>query len=151
MKLHEFVIGAAITVAIAIPASAGRGAEVRHVPAGDVAAAFAKGKPLVETDGYKVHASRREGPGQAEVHVADTDVIYVVEGSATLVTGGSVESGTAVAPGEIRGGSITGGTSRALAKGDVVVVPNGTPHQFTAVSNPLLYYVVKVTSAGATR
>ena len=151
MKLHEIVIGAAIAVAIAIPATAGRGSEVRYVPAGEVAAAFAKGKPLLETDGYKVHASRREGPGQAEVHVTDTDVIYVVEGTATLVTGGTVESGATIAPGEIRGASIKGGTSRALAKGDVVVVPNGTPHQFTAVSNPLLYYVVKVTSVGAAR
>src|SRR6266496_3962277 len=52
-----------------------------------VAAAFVKGMPLLETAGYKVHASRRVEPGQAEIHTLDTDVIYVVDGSATLVTG----------------------------------------------------------------
>ncbi len=54
----------------------------------NVSAAFAKGMPLLETAGYKVHASRRVEPGQAEIHTLDTDVIYVVDGSATLVTGG---------------------------------------------------------------
>ena len=151
MKLHEIVIGAAIAAAIAIPATASRGSEVRYVPATDVAAAFAKGMPLIESDGYKIHASRREGPGQAEVHVVDTDVIYVVEGTATFLTGGTVEKGATVAPGEIRGASIAGGTSRALGKGDVVVVPNGVPHQFVTASNPFLYYVVKVASTGAAK
>ena len=53
-----------------------------------VAAAFAKGIPLIETDDYKIHASRREAPGVAEVHTRDTDIAYVIQGSATLVTGG---------------------------------------------------------------
>lgn len=109
-------------------------------------AAFAAGKPLVETESYKVHASRREAPGQAEVHQRDTDIIYVLEGSATIVTGGTAVRATAIAPGELRGPSIEGGTPRTLAKGDVLVVPNGTAHQFTQVTAPFLYYVVKVTA-----
>jgi mannose-6-phosphate isomerase-like protein (cupin superfamily) len=63
---------------------------VTYLPAAQVAAAFAKGQPLLETDRYKVHASRREAAGQAEVHARDTDVFYVVSGSATFVTGGRV-------------------------------------------------------------
>ena len=63
-------------------------ANIHSIDAKYVAAAFAKGLPLLETAGYKVHASRRVEPGQAEIHTLDTDVIYVVEGSATLVTGG---------------------------------------------------------------
>ncbi len=47
-----------------------------------VAAAFAKGTPLLETAGYKVHASRRVEPGQAEIHTLDTDVIYVARSAA---------------------------------------------------------------------
>ena len=67
-----------------------------YIPAGKVAAAFEKGVPLVETAGYKVHASRREAPGMAEVHVRDTDVIYVIEGTATVITGGEVVEGKTI-------------------------------------------------------
>src|SRR5213596_2480944 len=53
-----------------------------------VDAAFAKGMPLLETNNFKIHASRRETPGLAEIHTRDTDIVYVLEGAATLVTGG---------------------------------------------------------------
>ena len=81
----------------------------------------------------------------AEVHELDTDIIYVLDGTASLVTGGEVVDGKTTAPSEIRGASIRGGESRTLAKGDVLVVPNGTPHWFREVRGPFLYYVVKVT------
>lgn len=109
-------------------------------------AAFAKGRPLLETAAYKIHASRRDAPGQAEVHARDTDIIYVLEGAATIVTGGQAVETRETAPGEYRGASIAEGVSRRLAKGDVIVIPNGTAHQFTEVSAPFLYYTVKVTS-----
>jgi len=109
-----------------------------------VAAAFAKGIPLIEVNNYKVHASRREAPGMAEVHNLDTDIIYVLEGSATLVTGGTVVDGKTTALNEIRGKEISGGDTRKLIKGDVMIVPAGTPHWFKEVNAPLLYYVVKV-------
>src|SRR5262249_5304636 len=70
------------------------------IDAKDVSAAFSKGKPLLETAGYKVHASRRVEPGQAEIHTLDTDVIYVVDGSATLVTGGKAIDTKEIAPNE---------------------------------------------------
>jgi glc operon protein GlcG len=109
-----------------------------------VAAAFAKGIPLIEVNNYKVHASRREAPGMAEVHNLDTDIIYVLEGSATIVTGGTVVEGKTTAPNEIRGKEISGGDTQRLIKGDVMIVPAGTPHWFKEVNAPLLYYVVKV-------
>lgn len=109
-----------------------------------VAAAFAKGIPLIEVNNYKVHASRREAPGMAEIHNLDTDIIYVLEGSATLVTGGTVVDGKTTALNEIRGKEISGGDTRKLIKGDVMIVPAGTPHWFKEVNAPLLYYVVKV-------
>lgn len=109
-----------------------------------VSAAFAKGMPLTEVDGYKVHASRRTSPGMAEVHTRDTDIIYVLEGSAMLVTGGSVVEGETTAEDEIRGKEITGGETRTISPGDVVIVPAGTPHWFKEVNGPVLYYVVKV-------
>ncbi len=122
---------------------------VTFVPAAKVEAAFVKGMPLVETDLYKIHASRRDAPGMAEVHVKDTDIIYVLEGTATIVTGGRVVDGKTTAPGELRGAAIQGGSEQQLARGDVFIVPNNVPHRFTQVSNPFLYYVVKASDAGA--
>jgi glc operon protein GlcG len=114
-----------------------------------VAAAFAKGMPLVENNQFKVHASRREAPGVAEIHTKDTDIIHVLEGSATFVTGGTAVEPKTIAPDEIRGKEIQGGESRRIGKGDVIIVPNGVPHWFKQVDAPLLYYVVKVTSVSA--
>jgi glc operon protein GlcG len=113
----------------------------------EVAAAFAKGAVLLDDSGgrnYMVHASRRDGPGMAEVHTRDTDIIYVLGGSATFVTGGSVVDGKSTATDEIRGASIRDGERRRITRGDVIVVPNGTPHWFQEVQGPLTYYVVKV-------
>ena len=112
-----------------------------------VAAAFIKGMPLLEKGEFKVHASRREVPGVAEIHTRDTDIIHVLEGSATFVTGGTAMEPKTIAPDEIRGKEIRGGEVRRIGKGDVIIVPHGVPHWFKQVDAPLLYYVVKVTSA----
>jgi glc operon protein GlcG len=120
------------------------GRTVTYFPARDVDAAFAAGRPLTETADYKVHASRRDAAGQAEIHEKDTDLIHVLVGQATFVTGGRVVEPTTTGPGEIRGAAIEGGETRALQPGDVVVVPRGVPHWFQEVQGPLTYYVVKV-------
>jgi len=90
-----------------------------------------------------VHASRREKSGQAEIHTQDADIIYVLEGTATMVTGGAAVDAKTIEPGELRGSAITGGETRELKKGDVMIVPAGVPHWFKEVTNPFLYYVVK--------
>jgi len=109
--------------------------------------AFGKGSVLLDgSDGrnYMVHASRRSSPGQAEIHTKDTDIVYVLQGDATLTTGGHAVEVKTTAPDEFRGVSIAGGDSRSLTKGDVVVIPAGVPHQFVKVTDPFLYFVVKV-------
>jgi glc operon protein GlcG len=122
-------------------------APVAYFDAQAVNAAFAKGQLLLRNSHYKVDAGRRTEPGLAEVHAADTDVIYVVEGAATVVTGGTVAEPKTTAPGEIRGRAIEGGETRRISRGDVLVIPAGTPHWFKEVEGPLLYYVVKSTAA----
>ena len=120
---------------------------VRHWAQGEVKAAFAKGAVLYDGAGdrnYMVHASRRDSAGLAEVHAKDTDIIYVLDGSATMVTGGSVVDAKTTAADEIRGHSIANGERWKLIKGDVIIVPNGTPHWFQEVRGPFTYYVVKV-------
>jgi len=111
-----------------------------------VAEAFEKGSVLFDAPGshFAIHASRRLEPGQAEVHQGETDVIHVLRGKATFVTGGTVVDPKPTTPGEVRGTSINGGQARVLQPGDVIVVPAGVPHQFAAIEGTFNYYVVKV-------
>src|SRR5690242_15485906 len=96
---------------------------VTYIPADQVTAAFAKGAVLVNSGNYMVHASRRDTEGQVEVHTKDADIIYMLEGSTTFVTGGTVIGAKTTAPDEIRGASVHGGETRTLTKGDVMIVP----------------------------
>lgn len=119
-------------------------APVRYFDSSTVSKAFDKGAVLFDaSDKYMVHASRRDAPGMVEVHDDDADIVYVLKGTATLVTGGTLLDGKSTAPGEIRGMNLEGGEARQLNPGDVVVIPAGTPHWFKEVSNPFTYYVVK--------
>ena len=83
----------------------------------------------------------------AEIHTRDTDIAYVLQGSATLVTGGTAMGVKEILPEELRGTAIQGGETRQLTVGDVIVIPNGVPHWFKEVEAPFLYYVVKVRQA----
>lgn len=135
---------AAVSAAIAsVPA------DVTYLDAKRVESAFAKGAPLVEQGqgNFMVHASRRDGPGSAEVHTRDTDIFHVLTGSATFVTGGRLtEPASPSGDQEVRSSGIEGGQARKLSAGDVVVVPAGVPHWFSDVQSPMTYYVVKVRS-----
>jgi len=117
---------------------------VIHLDHQKVADAFARGAPLLTTNNFKIQAGRRTDPGEVEIHDRDTDIFYVLEGSATFVTGGNAVEPRATDVGETRAKEITGGTERPLDKGDVIVIPNGVPHWFKEVRGPFLYYVVKV-------
>jgi glc operon protein GlcG len=135
----------ALAGAAAIEATAPT-AQVIHVPAATVAKSYgvgATGGTLVTGPGFTVNASRRDGPGQAEIHSTDTDIIYVFEGSATVVTGGHVIEPHEQSAGEIRGSAIEGGDEKQVAKGDVLTIPKGIPHWFKTVRTPFRYYVIK--------
>jgi mannose-6-phosphate isomerase-like protein (cupin superfamily) len=131
-------------VILALAAAQPEKPAVIHLDHEKVAAAFAKGGPLLATNNFKIQAGRRTEPGEVEIHDQDTDIFYIVEGAATFVTGGKAVDSRTVAPGETRAKAITGGTERQLVKGDVIVIPTNVPHWFKEVSGPFLYYVVKV-------
>jgi uncharacterized RmlC-like cupin family protein len=89
--------------------------------------------------------AHREGPGQAEWHEKNADVIMIHSGAVTLVYGGDVVDGKTTAPGEIRGVSIKGGTEVALGPGDVLHIPAKVPHLMkVAPGKTVTYFVVKV-------
>ncbi len=119
-------------------------ADVTYVGHDKVAAALAKGGPLVSASDLLIQGSHREKAGSVEVHDKETDVIYVVDGSATFVTGGTMLGGKVNKPGQHLGTDIKGGDVHHMSKGDVIVVPAGTPHWFKEVPQSISYYVVKV-------
>ncbi len=104
----------------------------------------AKGGSLVTAPNLSITVAHRTGAGMVEVHAKETDTFYVLDGSATFVTGGTMLGGSVTAPGQQRGTSIEGGETRHLTKGDVVVIPAGVPHWFKEVPTSVDYYVVKV-------
>jgi len=89
--------------------------------------------------------AHREGTGAAELHETQNDVFFVQSGQATLVVGGTLVEPNTVAPHEIRGPSISGGTQKALGAGDVVHIPAGIPHQLLVdPGKQFTYFVVKI-------
>ena len=110
----------------------------------------AKPGTLVTAPNLSILIAHRDGPGMVELHEKETDTIYVLGGSATFVTGGTMIGGSVTAPtrpnegGQQRGSDIQGGDAHALVKGDVIVVPAGVPHWFKEVRGSIDYYVVKV-------
>ncbi|MGH3333595.1 MAG: heme-binding protein [Nocardioidaceae bacterium] len=120
------------------------GSDAAYFSAGELREQFATGGLLLDTPAYKVDAGRRATSGEVEFHEGVTDVMHVVEGTATVVTGGEMHGVRQVGPGELRAASTDGGTPHHVSAGDVLVVPSGVPHHFVEVSDPFLYLVAKV-------
>jgi glc operon protein GlcG len=127
-------------------ATGGKRATVEYRRAADVRTAFATGAELVAQPEFRVNASRRDGPGDGEVHEQDTDVFYVLDGRAEFVVGGELVDPRPAGAGELRGREVRGGSVYSLQRGDVITVPRGVPHWFRRVDAPFVYYVVKLTS-----
>ena len=118
---------------------------VLYFPAAQVTAALQNGTTLLTGDGfdYRLIGGRHNSPGGVELHKKETDVFYVVDGSATFITGvGETTSPTSAD--EVRGTGIDGGVSHDLSQGDVIVIPAGTPHWFKSVPTMIHYFVVKI-------
>jgi uncharacterized RmlC-like cupin family protein len=73
--------------------------------------------------------SERTANGGAEIHAHFDDVMLVMEGKATLVTGGDVIDAHAGSNGETTGSGIRNGIVQLVAAGDLIHIPAGTPHQ----------------------
>jgi uncharacterized protein GlcG (DUF336 family) len=138
------MIGAEAAAAAAAGEGNGSANRAAFFSAAKVEETFRRGGLLLDTRGYKIDAGRREGPGEVEYHQHTIDVMHVVEGTARVLTGGTMVDAREVAPGELRAPSVEGGSEQELREGAVLAIPNGVPHQFVDVSDPFLYFVVKV-------
>ncbi|MGA9719624.1 MAG: hypothetical protein WBQ79_15190 [Acidobacteriaceae bacterium] len=97
-----------------------------------VQAAKASGGSGAKLGDYHSHAiklSVRTASGGAEVHAHYDDIFFVTGGKAMLITGGNLIHGKTDSEGETKGSSIENGKSETIAKGDVVHIPAGVPHQ----------------------
>ena len=101
------------------------------------------GNPLVPGDAYRVQTDRRTANGNIEIHEKETDIFYVMDGSATLIAGGTAVEPKATRPGQMTAKDITNGTTYNLKKGDIVVIPAGQPHWFKQVNGFINYLTVK--------
>jgi len=98
--------------------------------------------PVKLADHYRINIVRRMTGQGAIAHPDGTEVHHIIEGAATLVTGGTI---VLPASADQRGGTATivGGVTRRVAKGDVILVPAGTPHWYKDLEGPLTYLEVR--------
>ena len=134
-----------LTLSILFTAATLMGADTAtYISHDKVADALAKGGPLASTKAYAISGSHRNAAGQVEMHEKETDILYVTDGEATFVTGGTMVGGKKTEAGQWRGNDITGGQTHHLTKGDVITIPAGMPHWFKEVPKSVSYFVVKV-------
>ena len=95
-------------------------------------------EPLLRLAPYGANVEYRTSVGPAAVHETEAELFYVIDGSGTMVTGGKLTGETRPNPTNRGGTSIDGGASRHVARGDFVIVPEGTPHWFSAIDGTLV-------------
>jgi mannose-6-phosphate isomerase-like protein (cupin superfamily) len=120
------------------------------VSASDVAALIAKAKAdrkddqallaqsMIRLAPYNVSLEYRAAVATASVHETEAELFYVVDGSATLITGGKLTNEKRTNAANLSGSGIEGGMSRHVAKGDFIMVPEGTPHWFSAIDGTVV-------------
>jgi mannose-6-phosphate isomerase-like protein (cupin superfamily) len=128
--------------------------------AADVAALLAKAKAdhkdgqptvverILTLAPYGVNLEYRTAVGPAAVHEKEAEMFYVLDGSATLVTGGKLINEKRNNAENLGGTGIEGGKSQAVAKGDVIIVPENTPHWFSAIDGAVVLMSVHVPRSG---
>ena len=132
------------------PAPAAAAATRTMMSASDVTALIAKAKAerkdnqallaqsMIQLAPYNVSLEYRAAVANAAVHETEAELFYVIDGSATLVTGGKLTNENRTNAANLSGSGIEGGVSRRVAKGDFIMVPEGTPHWFSAIDGTVV-------------
>ena len=107
-----------------------------------------KTKELIDSAGMQLRVAVQHEKGKSgapgELHDASDDVYYVLEGSAVLVLGGKLETPKEVEPGEWRSPRIVDGRTVEINKGDLIIVPRGTPHQRSTAGKDFTMILIKI-------
>ncbi len=156
--------------AIILAAVLGTGAAVAQQPAGgssapmmklfssaaDVQALIEKAKkdrkgdqptviePILRLAPYGANLEYRAAVGPAAVHETEAEIFYVIDGSGTMTTGGKLVNEKRTNAANLTGTGIEGGSSRTLAKGDFLIVPEKTPHWVSAINGSIVFMTLHV-------
>jgi mannose-6-phosphate isomerase-like protein (cupin superfamily) len=113
----------------AIVVSAEQVEQIRqNARAAQAAAAPSLSRPIITAPPYALNLEHRTGKAAAALHTGEAEVIIVLDGAGTITTGGTLVNATAAANGNISGTDVVGGTPLHAVKGDMLIVPQGTPH-----------------------
>ena len=91
-------------------------------------------EPILSFGNYHANLEYRPIAGPAALHDTENELMVVIEGAGTITMGGQMVNPTRSNPANQSAAAISGGTDTAVAKGDFIMVPHGTPHQITAVN-----------------
>jgi mannose-6-phosphate isomerase-like protein (cupin superfamily) len=98
--------------------------------------------PVANTDQYRINVVHRTTGAGAIAHAGNSEVHYIIDGGATFVTGGTIVRPPAGSPaGTVA--AIEGGVSRHVGKGDVVIIPENSPHWYKDVDGSITYLEVR--------
>jgi len=139
-------VAAILLMASASSSDEGVPAAVHYIGHDQVAAVMAKGGPIVSDPGLIVLANRREA-GDVEYHDLTNHIFIMVEGEATLITGGAMVDAKRTKPDQMVAKSIEGGQTFHLTKGDVITIPAKTPHWWKEIpTKTVAYYAINIQS-----
>lgn len=101
-------------------------------------------EPILRLAPYGANLEYRAAVGPAAVHETEAEIFYVIDGSATMTTGGKLVNEKRTNPANLQGTGIEGGMSRTLAKGDFMIVPENTPHWVSAINGSVVFMTLHV-------
>jgi mannose-6-phosphate isomerase-like protein (cupin superfamily) len=103
--------------------------------------------PITNEDHYRINIVRRGSPGVAMAHATGpakgSELHYIIDGAATVVTGGTLVRPPGATTKGAGSSSIEGGQTRHVTKGDVIFIPAGTPHWYKDVEGSVTYLEVR--------
>jgi len=146
-----FAIGLSAATAVAqtqaVPKAPAPGSAATYKAAEDLAAVLKGAKPtaggmtssaVANTDQYRVNIVRRDQSAGAIAHAGNTELHYIIQGTGTVVTGGTIMPGTGGQP-----ATIANGVTQRVKPGDVVIVPADSPHWYSQVDGAITYLEVR--------
>ena len=95
-------------------------------------------QPILILAPYRAALEYRASIGTAAIHEKEAEIFYVIDGAATLVTGGKLVNEKRTNAENLSGTAIEGGKSQAIAKGDFFFVPEGTAHWYSEIQGALV-------------
>jgi mannose-6-phosphate isomerase-like protein (cupin superfamily) len=116
------------------PATFRAGAELQAALQRSIAAGTEPGDAaIVLTDQYRGNLVRRSRPNEPLAHAGSTELHYILEGSATILTGGSIVRREGVPA------TIEGGQAQPVVPGDIIIIPPGSPHMYSRIDEPVTF------------